>query len=109
MNSEPQLNNGCAQSPEEHALSCWAALEKHVTQPDLFSQRCGCYRHSVAGHIVIFKGCEVGDMLAEEYEIASRRVRERSSHKVIHPACKESRLEPHLEPGDMGSTLDYPG
>ena len=99
MKPESKLN-GTAQSLEQHALSCWAALEKHVQTPQspngFLGARCGCYRHSIAGHIVVHKSCAIGDALAEEYEIASRRVREASSHKVIQA----------LEAGDMGSTLD---
>jgi len=97
MKHESKLNAPtAAQNAEQHALSCWAALEKHVSQPDLLAPRCGCYKHSMAGHIVVHKSCALGDALAEEYEIASRRVREASSHKVIQA----------LEAGDMGSTLE---
>lgn len=57
---------------EVHALDCWKALERHANGPSL----CGCYRHHIAGHIVVHKSCQVGEACAEEYEIASRRVRE---------------------------------
>jgi hypothetical protein len=101
MKPESKLNAPtAAQNAEQHALSCWAALERHVQTPQspngFLGARCGCYKHSIAGHIVVHKSCALGDALAEEYEIASRRVREASSHKVIQA----------LESGDMGSTLE---
>jgi hypothetical protein len=101
MKPESKLNAPtAAQNAEQHALSCWAALERHVQTPQspngFLGARCGCYKHSIAGHIVVHKSCALGDALAEEYEIASRRVREASSHKVVQA----------LEAGDMGSTLE---
>lgn len=84
-----------AQTPEQHAVACWAALERHVA-PTHVGSRCGCYQHSIARHIVILKSCEVGEALAEEYEIASRRVREISF----------STEQRELELGDMESTVE---
>lgn len=83
--------SGRLEIAEKHAKACWAVLERHVGEP-----RCqyGCYKHEQAGHVVIVRACEVGDACREEYEIASRRVRE-----IQAAQCE-------LEPGDMRSTLE---
>lgn len=94
MQTEHSLN-ATAQTPEQHAVACWAALERHVA-PTQAGSRCGCYQHSIARHIVILKSCEVGEALAEEYEIASRRVREITS----------ASEQLGLESGDMESTVE---
>lgn len=87
--------NGLLAVAEAHALACWAALERHIQSKNLYRdrQRCGCYKHDYAGHIVVVKTCDVGEACAEEYEIASRRVR-------------EIKAAAGLEAGDMGSTLE---
>ena len=94
--------NGLLAVAEAHALACWAALERHAQfHPNCpgtrrSAPRCGCYKHDQAGHIVIHKSCEVGEACAEEYEIASRRVRE------ITLATEQKELEL----GDMESTVE---
>lgn len=108
MNTEPKLNayalslfypstpnhknEHTAQSLEQHAVSCWLAIEKHVDG----SPRCGCYQHSITRHIVILKSCDVGESLAEEYLIASRRVREIQAEQST------------LEQGDFDPDVPFP-
>ena len=95
--NEPK-STGYLAVAEAHALACWAVMEIHVALAARAggSRRCGCYRHDLAGHIVIYKNCEVGEACAEQYEIASRRVREMTvTYEIIG-----------LEHGDMESTVE---
>lgn len=85
MNTEHKLNAiskslyalgqyaGRLATAESHSIACWAALERHVASP---YRRCGCAKHDLTGHASIHQNCDVGQACAEEYEIASRRVRE---------------------------------
>ena len=86
--SAPNLNcqGETAQSPSEHAESCWAALARHCE-----GGRCTCHL-GIGGSVHVLNGCAVGRMLENEYAIASERVR--------------NRRGPSLEAGDMGSTLE---
>jgi hypothetical protein len=59
---------------EAHARACFDALERHCAGHQL--PRCGCYRQPEQAHMVISDSCDIGQVLREEYEIASRRVRE---------------------------------
>ena len=102
MATEPKLNKtkstGHLAVAEAQALECWEDLERHIRSKNLYreQQRCGCYRHDLAGHIVIYKNCEVGEACAEQYEVASRRVREMTvTYEIIG-----------LEHGDMESTVE---
>jgi hypothetical protein len=59
---------------ESHARACFDALERHCAGHQL--PRCGCYRQPEQARMVIADSCDIGQVLREEYEIASRRVRE---------------------------------
>lgn len=70
MNSEQALNENLgetAQSPEEHAQSCWDVLVRHCQ-----AGRCTCHI-GIGGSVHVLSGCVVGLMLFDEYMIASRR------------------------------------
>lgn len=107
MQPVPNLNKstGRLDVAEAHALACWAALERHVTPMagHKGAKWCGCYKHEIAGHIVVHKSCEVGEACAEEYEIASRRVREIKAESILGFVFPD---DSGLEAGDMGSTLE---
>ena len=57
---------------EAHAKACFEALERHCGGHQF--PRCGCLHDAMV--LVVAEGCELGQVLKEEYEIASRRVRE---------------------------------
>lgn len=59
---------------EAHAKACYEALERHCGGRD--TPICGCFIDRRGGRCVVAEGCELGQVLKEEYEIASRRVRE---------------------------------
>ena len=89
MNHEPSMNEsstppGKVANAESHARACWAALERHAA-----ACRAGC-SCGFDGHVVLGR-CDVGMACAEEYEIASRRVRE-----------LRTKASARLEYGDLG-------
>lgn len=116
MNTERKLNTphtpvldtkGRLAIAEAHAVACWAALERHVHTSTWGAKRydlpprCGCYKHDQAGHIVIQKSCEVGEACAEEYEIASRRVREIQAEQST---LEQGDFEAHATPDSTEGT-----
>ena len=112
MKSEQSLNE-TAQSPAEHARSCWRQLTTHC-----HANRCNCHL-GIYGSVHIIAGCETGRMLAEEYEIATQRVRDLFQIEMDMECHEDAAVcdcsyhenlraaeESHLEAGDMGSTLE---
>lgn len=66
--------SGHITSAETHAKACFEALERHCGGHQF--PRCGCFRQPIQDRCVVAESCEIGQVLKEEYEIASRRVRE---------------------------------
>lgn len=102
MIPEQSLNKSpgeTAQSPAEHAMSCWLVLVRHCE-----AGRCTCHI-GAGGSVHVLNGCVTGRMLFDEYKIASRR--NDPNPDVVSDRVRElnGNLSALLEDGDMGSTL----
>lgn len=64
---------------EAHAVTCWTALSRHAR----IAYRCVCH-HNQYGTVITAVGCEIGQKLREEYEIASHAVRELQIGKRVN-------------------------
>jgi hypothetical protein len=112
MNSEQSLNKptGRLAVATAHAVACWHSLERHASKC-----QAGCAM-SFDGAFTLGQ-CEIGAACAEEYQIASRRVREMQTTARLEAGDMGSTLpigevldmvrgKTILEAGDMGSTLE---
>lgn len=71
--NEPTTPPGKIANAESHARACWDALYRHALYC-VNGSRCGCCADG--SNVTVATDCEVGQVCREEYEIASRRVRE---------------------------------
>lgn len=64
---------------EAHAVACWTALSRHAR----IAYGCACH-HNQYGTVIPAAGCEVGQRLSDEYQLACHAVRELQIGKRVN-------------------------